>query len=102
MKELGGSAVLDIGIYCVQFALYVFGWETKPTKIVANGHLNDQGVDESCSVVITYPGGKTATLIINGRVKLPNEAIIVGTKGTIKVHTTCNSNIPAKIIILTA
>merc|ERR1711997_1261137 len=32
-----------------------------------------------------YSGGRTATLITHSRVKLPCEAIIIGTKGTMKL-----------------
>jgi dihydrodiol dehydrogenase / D-xylose 1-dehydrogenase (NADP) len=72
LKELGGGGVLDIGIYCVQFASLVFGGE-KPTKVITGGHLNSHGVDESTSSTLLYPNGKTATLITHCKVELPNE-----------------------------
>jgi predicted dehydrogenase len=75
---------LDIGIYCVQFASFVFGGE-KPTKILSGGHLNKYGVDESTSTTLTFSGGRTATLITHTRTTMPNEAYAVGTKGTIRV-----------------
>jgi len=84
LKEMGGGTILDIGIYNVQFATLIFGTE-KPEKIVAGGHLNSDGVDESTSATLVYKNGRTATLVTHGRVRLPNEAHVVGTKGTIKV-----------------
>ena len=84
MKELGGGTVLDIGIYCAQLTSFVFCGE-KPQKVISAGTLNDEGVDVSTSSTLVYSNGKTATLITHAKVKLPNEAHIIGTKGTIKV-----------------
>jgi predicted dehydrogenase len=84
LKELGGGTVLDLGVYTLQFAQLVFG-PSLPESVVAQGELNENGVDSSASITLKYRGGKTATLCIHSRVKLPNEAFIVGTRGTIKV-----------------
>ena len=56
--------MLDIGVYCVQLASFVFGGE-KPMKIVAAGHLNADGADESTSATLLYSQGRTATLVTN-------------------------------------
>lgn len=42
-KELGGGALLDIGVYCLQFVLMVFGGE-RPESIQATGVLLDSGM----------------------------------------------------------
>jgi dihydrodiol dehydrogenase / D-xylose 1-dehydrogenase (NADP) len=41
-KDLGGGAILDIGIYPVQHCCLLFDHET-PVEIVASGHLMDTG-----------------------------------------------------------
>lgn len=41
-KELGGGALLDIGIYCLQFVLMVYNGE-KPESIHASGVCLDTG-----------------------------------------------------------
>lgn len=41
-KNLGGGATLDVGIYGIQFANFVFGGT--PEKILAAGHLNSEGM----------------------------------------------------------
>lgn len=41
-KELGGGALLDIGCYCLQFALMVFNGE-KPESVTAKGFLYETG-----------------------------------------------------------
>jgi len=80
-KDLGGGTILDLGIYTIQVAQMVFDGETP--VVVGGGHMGEDGVDESTSATLTYKNGRTATLITHSRVKLPNEAIIVGTKGTL-------------------
>ncbi|XP_060522738.1 trans-1,2-dihydrobenzene-1,2-diol dehydrogenase-like [Cylas formicarius] len=84
--DMGGGAILDLGIYILQFQQYVFRG-LKPIKIAVNGHKNSWGTDESAGAVITYPGGKMAVVSTSARVTLPNEGIIVGTKGTLKLPT---------------
>lgn len=81
---MGGGAILDLGVYILQFQQYIFRGLT-PTKIVVNGHLNESGTDESCGVVVTYPGGKMAVVSTSARVSLSNEGVVVGTRGTLKL-----------------
>ncbi|CAH2050629.1 unnamed protein product, partial [Iphiclides podalirius] len=79
MKDLGGSAVLDIGIYTLQFAQFIF--KEEPTKVTAIGELNEDGVDLVDTVVLDYAGGKKAVLNINSKVRLINNATVYGNKG---------------------
>lgn len=74
---------MDIGIYTLQFATLIFGG--LPSNVVAAGHLNKEGVDESMSCVLTYPSGATAVLSTHSKIQLPNTAVIVGTNGSIQV-----------------
>lgn len=41
-RELGGGALLDIGVYCLQFVLMVFDGE-RPESIQATGVLLESG-----------------------------------------------------------
>ena len=52
--ELGGGALLDLGIYPLSFASYVLG---RPEKVTAAGDLTETGVDAQTSVVLQYEGG---------------------------------------------
>ncbi|KAF7653109.1 hypothetical protein LDENG_00087320 [Lucifuga dentata] len=83
-KELGGGALLDIGIYCLQFVLMVFNGE-RPESIEATGVLHDTGVDESLVVVMKFSRKRMAFCACSIAVRLPNDAFISGTKGSIKV-----------------
>jgi len=87
VKELGGGTILDLGVYCLQFACLAYNNEM-PESIKASGSLNANGVDTSMSAILTYKGNRTATIMSNALVKLPNEAYICGTKGMIKVPET--------------
>lgn len=88
-KELGGGTVLDLGIYTLQLATLVLG--DKPSSVKASGHLNSEGVDMSMSCVLTYANGATAVLSTHAEVELPNNAVIVGTNGSIEVMVLCIS-----------
>ncbi|CAG0898236.1 unnamed protein product [Cyprideis torosa] len=86
VKEyLGGSAVLDIGVYCVNVATMVLG--SKPKDIIAQGIVNDEGVDIAVSTILVYDGGKYGCLQIDARMGMVNECVITGTKGIIKIHS---------------
>ena len=83
-KELGGGTILDLGIYTLQLVQFVYKGLTH-VSASAKGTLNSNGVDESSSAIISYKNGKIAIVSTHSRVELPNEACIVGTKGTIKI-----------------
>lgn len=81
-KALGGSTVLDIGVYCIHLILTAMGGQA-PKEIKAVGHLNSDGVDESVSAALKYDNGVTAVMSTHSRGELPCTATIVGTEGTI-------------------
>jgi predicted dehydrogenase len=79
---LGGGALLDIGIYPLFFAIYLFG---SPVEIEASATLTKTGVDQSCKVHLLFAGGKTASLYFTLTEFTPVEARITGDKGEIKL-----------------
>ncbi|XP_026863776.2 trans-1,2-dihydrobenzene-1,2-diol dehydrogenase [Electrophorus electricus] len=93
-KELGGGALLDIGIYCLQFVLMVYDGE-KPECVQASGVCLDTGVDESMVITLKFSQGRLAVCICTVAAELPNDAIINGTKGTISVpaHMWCPTSL---------
>lgn len=76
---------MDLGVYVFQFQQFVFRG-LKAQKFVCSGHLNEFQTDESFAAVITYEGGRTASVSSSAKLPLPNEAIVVGTKGVIRVN----------------
>lgn len=93
-KELGGGALLDLGIYCLQFINMVFNGE-KPESIHAEGFLFETGVDQSVAVTLKYSNNRMAVLTCSIVVKLQSDAVISGTKGFIKVpaHMWCPTSL---------
>ena len=82
--DLGGGALLDIGVYPISFASMLFG---PPDRIIGLAQFGKTGVDEQMSVILGYDGGQLATCYATFRTDSPIEAIIMGTKGRIRVHT---------------
>lgn len=83
-RALGGSITLDIGIYALQLGQFVFG--SAPVKIIPSGtQLNAERVDVQTEFILDYGDNRRLIALITGLENLENDAIIVGTKGEIKV-----------------
>lgn len=82
--ELGGGALLDLGIYPVSFAHDVFG---VPTSIQANASRTATGVDRQTAIILGYPDGQQAVLHTALDTLGPNRAAVIGTKGRIEVES---------------
>ncbi len=81
--ELGGGALLDVGVYVVSFASMVLG---TPRQVVSLADIGATGVDEQAAMVLGYDGGRLAVLSTAVRTETPQEALICGTAGRIRVH----------------
>ena len=81
--ELGGGALLDLGVYPISLASMVLG---QPEAIVSLAKLGETGVDESAGMVLGYAQGRIACLYTTTRAATPSEATIIGTKGRICLH----------------
>ena len=80
--ELGGGALLDLGIYPVSFAWDVLG---EPETIVALSSPTATGVDGRTSMIFGYASGAQAVLHTSLDAAGPNHASVVGTGGWIDV-----------------
>ncbi|XP_044112865.1 trans-1,2-dihydrobenzene-1,2-diol dehydrogenase isoform X4 [Neovison vison] len=87
-KAQAGSALLDFGIYCVQFISMVFSGQ-KPEKISAIGRLYETGVDDTVTVLLQYPGELQASFTCSICALLSNTASVSGTKGMAQVLEPC-------------
>ena len=74
--ELAGGALLDLGIYCVQFATFLGGL---PSRVVATGALTNTGVDAHIAISL------------DGFARLPNAMAAL--------HTTMLSATPTKATV---
>jgi predicted dehydrogenase len=82
-KELGAGSLLDIGIYPVLLTQYLLG---VPDQVKATASFTDQGIDESCAMVLSWKNSQQALLHCSLRASTPTEARIYGSNGSIYLH----------------
>ena len=80
--ELGGGALLDLGVYPVSFASMVLG---RPERILALVDPAFTGVDVQTSMLFGYRDGAQAVLSCTSRAKSPTRGAIVGTAARIEI-----------------
>lgn len=81
--ELGGGALLDLGVYVVSFASMVLG---TPDRVVSTCDLAFTGVDAQTSMLFSYDSGAQAVLSCTLRAKTATTASIVGTDARIEIE----------------
>ncbi len=86
--ELAGGALLDLGVYTLNFAVMAFGEDIVDIK--SHCTKNEYGVDMHNSIILTYADGKSAVLHSNCYCPLDRKGIIYGTKGRIEFHNINN------------
>jgi predicted dehydrogenase len=80
--ELGGGALLDLGIYPLTIAHIVLG---SPQSITAVATLTDKKVDLNTSIVLTYESGAHATLSCTMAARGSVSAMIAGDKARLEL-----------------
>jgi predicted dehydrogenase len=83
--DLGGGALLDVGIYVTSLASMVLG--PRPAEVVSTTQIGETGVDEQSAMLLKYPGGELAVLSCAVRTGTSVEARIFGTEGSILLHS---------------
>lgn len=81
-KKGHGDPFTDMGIYPISFCQSFLG---NPTKITAQGKLNQDGIPEEVSVQLQYASGARAYVLVSGRAAIPGIAQIAGTKAKLDV-----------------
>ena len=76
---LGGGALLDVGVYTINFALMIFGHNI--SKIHSCCTFTETGVDEQNAICLQYYDGKVANLNSSMVSLSDRQGIIYGTKG---------------------
>lgn len=94
---LGGGALLDLGVYVINFALMMFG--DGISGISSTCVKADTGVDLQESITFTWPDGKMAVMQSTALCASERQAIICGDKGYIILD---NINNPLKAEIWSA
>jgi predicted dehydrogenase len=80
--ELGGGALLDLGIYPLTLAHLVMG---SPSSIHAEATLTDKGVDLNTSMLLRYSTGAHALLSCTMASRGQVSALIAGAKARIEI-----------------
>ena len=80
--DLGGGALLDLGVYPISFAYDILG---APVSVQASARFGETGADTDVATVMTHRSGALSTSMTSARGAGPNTAHIVGTKGRIDV-----------------
>lgn len=80
--ELGGGALLDLGVYPVSFASMVLG---APSRVTAMITPAPTGVDGETSMLFGYESGAQAVLTCTSSARTATRASIVGTEARIEV-----------------
>ncbi|GAB3156521.1 Gfo/Idh/MocA family oxidoreductase [Microbacterium neimengense] len=83
--ELGGGALLDLGIYPLSFAWDVLG---APVSLTASARLGETGADIDVATVASYANGALATTVSSAQGVGPNRAAIIGTDARIEIDPT--------------
>lgn len=82
--QLGGGALLDLGIYPLSMASLIFG--AQPSEIASLAKIGNTGVDEHFGTVFHYPSDamSLASAAVDG--EHPQDVLIYGTKGHVRLH----------------
>lgn len=90
--DLCGGALLDLGVYVLNFARMYFG--TDIIRTVSNCHIGETGVDMMESISLSYADGRMANLQAGCLTLNDRQGIISGEEGYIRVD---NVNCPEVI-----
>jgi predicted dehydrogenase len=81
---LGGGSLLDVGIYPISFSSMVFGMQ--PQEIISRVQMASTGVDASFQAQFDYSDGRRAQLAAGVDREQPNEIIIQGETGEVRLQ----------------
>lgn len=90
--DLCGGALLDLGVYVLNFARMYFG--TDYDKVVSNYQLSETGMDTQECISLSYPDGRMANLQSGALCLNDRHGFISGQKGYIMVD---NVNCPERV-----
>lgn len=90
--ELAGGALLDVGVYPINFASMVFGDDI--ASVESHVEMMPTGVDRTENITIRYSNGRTAMLMASAAFDSDRRCVVYGSKGWLTVD---NVNNPAVI-----
>lgn len=81
--ELGGGAILDLGVYLVSAAQAFLG---ESRQVMCTGRFAPNGVESAAAITIGYASGATASLSCGFDVHGAGRLTVHGTKGWVEIH----------------
>ncbi len=98
-RQYGGGPLLDIGIYCINAARYLF--RDEPFEVFAS-HVNNTDdrfteVDEMLAVVLKFPKNRLATFTCSFGASDCSEYKVVGTKASLTLENAYDYSLPMKL-----
>ena len=97
VPELAGGALLDVGVYPINFCSMFFGNDY--VKMDSSVQLMETGVDRQESMTLYYADGRMASLSAGTTCRSDRRCLIAGTKGYLTVD---NVNNPTKLTLYKA
>ena len=101
--ELAGGALLDVGVYVLNFAAMTFGNDVE--RMESSVRMMDTGVDLQESVTLHYGDGRMAELMATAACNTSRRCWIYGDRGCLEVdnvnnprRATLNANDPASVV----
>lgn len=82
--ELAGGALLDLGVYPINFALQIF--TSRVTQIRSDAVMSELGVDRMNGITLKFEDGKVAVLHSNMMACMRNRGVVYGDKGYIELY----------------
>jgi len=93
--ELGGGALLDLGIYPISFAFDILG---APTSISSAARFKDTGVDAEIATLMQHKNDAISTTVSALDCAGPNVAVVYGTKARIEIASVWYSPTSFKVL----
>ena len=94
--ELGGGALLDLGIYPVSFTHLILG---APSVITARAVKTDRGVDAQTSAIFDYANGAQAVINTTMIAQTPCRAVVSGFLGRLEIDRTFYNPAAMRVVL---
>lgn len=88
LPELAGGALLDVGVYPLNFAVMMFG--DGFDRMESSVEMMDTGVDRQENITLHYPDGRMALLSAGATCRSDRRCVISGTQGYLTVDNVNN------------
>ncbi len=86
--SLAGGALLDMGVYTLNFASMLFGNEVD--HMTSAAMITEKGIDSQNTITLFYKDGKMAQLYSTSLFQSDRQGVVYGSEGHLTVENICN------------